>query len=124
MQTFKVTLAFLFTLGFVQTASASVLDGSGQQLQEYATGQELLHKLDSPNASDRASGMFYVLGLLDGFQVGSKAGDRLSVCLVPPLTVEDLTGAVKKYLHDNPSALTEPVTINVIIALHKRWPCK
>ena len=121
MQTIsKPILALILMLGFVQPASASVLDGTGQQLGEYATGQELLDKLNSPNATERASGTYYILGILDGQQLSPDP--RLSVCLVPPLSVADIVEVVKKYLQAKPSS--DPVPLTIMFALHKRWPCK
>ena len=129
MQTFiKSILTLILMLSIVQPASTSVLDGAGQQLGEYATGQELLDKLNSTDATERASGMYYVLGVLDGkdFGVATKGGkpSRYPICLKPPLTVEGLAEIVKKYLQDNPSSLTDMASMRIIFALHKQWPCK
>ena len=127
MKTSIGLIILILAFGIVQPASASALDGTGQQLGEYATGQELLDKLNSPNATERASGMYYVLGILDGYHVGSSSetkDPRLSICLTPPVSVEDIVGVVKKYLHNKPSSLPESAPFTVVIALHKRWPCK
>lgn len=118
----KSIIALFLMVGLLHPILASPLDGTGQQLGEYATGQELLDKLNSPNATERASGVYYVLGILDGHQLSGSADPRLSVCLIPPVSVDDVAGVVKKYLQAKPSS--DPAPFTVVFALHKRWPCK
>ena len=124
MQTIsKPIRALILTLGIVQPASASVLNGTDPIILEPASGKELLALLDSPDAKVRLAGAYYVFGVLEGHVVTQA---KLEICLLEKaVTVDDLVTTVRNNYASYPFLLKEKLaSADIINALQKRYPCK
>ena len=131
MQTIsKSILALILTLGFVQPALASALDGTDQIIRDFNASDEFLAMLNSPDASIRKAGLFYVLGVIEGYGLPRDwerpGGPDHKVCVLEySATMEDIAKAVRKYYADKPFMLKANMApLDVVFALDRQYPCK
>ena len=77
-------------------------------------------KLSNDDYDHRNICLFYVSGVLDGFQIGDSA---TKICMPDGTSLGELALVVSKYLRQHPEKLHNPPQYLVIDALHTAFPC-
>jgi len=78
-------------------------------------------KLSNDQYSHKNICLFYVSGVLDGFQIGDST---TKICIPDGASLGELALVVSKYLGQYPEKLHNPPQYLVIDALHTAFPCK
>jgi hypothetical protein len=77
-------------------------------------------KLSSEEYNNQNICLFYVSGVLDGFQIGDRA---TKLCVPSGASLGELALVVSKYLDRHPEKLHNPPQYLIIDALHTAFPC-
>jgi hypothetical protein len=113
----SMALISLLLFGNAETAGAT-----------YFTTSMLKEKLESADPVDTLSGMSYIAGVFDGFDLGTisqpSSKHLVYFCLPVGTTLEQIVAVVKKYILDNPKDWQTSANTQVTLAIMKAWPCK
>ncbi len=95
---------------------------TGLKLHEYCAfvGSDQA-KLSEEEYSHENICLFYVSGVLDGYQIGDNA---TKICIPDEASLGELSLVVSKYLNQHPETLHNSPQYLVIDALHTAFPCK
>jgi len=78
-------------------------------------------KLSDEDYDHRNICLFYVSGVLDGFQIGDSA---TKICIPEETSLGELALVVSKYLNQYPERLHVLPQFLVIASVHEAFPCK
>jgi hypothetical protein len=123
LQSKRIACAAIFCLLFIakgQSQSAKTL--TSPELREYCSlvGVDQT-KLSNDDYDHRNICLFYVLGVLDGVQIGDTA---TKICVSDGASLGELALVVSKYLGQYPEKLHNPPQYLIVDALHTAFPCK
>ncbi len=118
-----IVCAMIFCLSLIakgQSQNGETL--TSPKLREYCAlvglGQT---KLSNDDYDHRNICLFYVSGVLDGFQIGDST---TKICIPSEASLGELALVVSKYLNQHPERLHNPPQYLVIDALHAAFPCE
>lgn len=111
------SLLCLCRIGVSQTPSFSSL-----KLQEFCklVGSDNA-KLSETEIVQKNICLFYVSGVLDGYQLGESS---IKICSPDEATMGELALVVLKHLNDHPEKLHNPPRYLILEALNNAFPCK
>jgi hypothetical protein len=121
--------SLFFLMGIVACISLNV---AGQANAQALRGDQLLAMLSGESSRNvqgivnKANGMGYLQGLLDGYMVFSTRDPSLKIYCMPAegLSVSLARDVVIKWLKSHPERLPEQARILVFHALAESFPCK
>jgi hypothetical protein len=117
-----IVCAMIFCLSFVakgQSQSGTAM--TSLMLREYCglVGEDQAKLSDAEHDHVNIC-LFYVSGVLDGFQIGDSA---TKICVPEEVTLGQLALVVSKYLNQHPENLHILPQFLVIAAVHTAFPC-
>jgi hypothetical protein len=77
--------------------------------------------LSNEEATHEAICLFYVSGIVDGYQLGESS---LKICTPDKVSLGELALIVSKYLNEHPEKLHNPPQYLVVDAIYTAFPCK